>query len=192
LNLRGFSAEYAATGREAKKIILGLVGDSNCGFGGSVTVRDLGIYDALKSNGNQLYWHWMAPAGEKDEMHRKAMQADFFIASANAVTESGALVNTDRTGNRIAAMFFGPKNVIIVAGVNKLVPDLDAAMKRIKDVAAPLNAKRVGLKTPCAKTGNCFDCSSHERICNITAVMDAPSSHTEKEYVILVGEELGY
>jgi L-lactate utilization protein LutB len=120
------------------------------------------------------------------------MQADFFIASSNAVTEDGALVNTDGTGNRIAAMFFGPKKVIIVAGVNKLVPDLEAAMKRIKDVAAPLNAKRLGLKTPCAKTENCYDCSSHERICKITAVMDAPSSHTEKVYVILVGEELGY
>ncbi|OQB23328.1 MAG: hypothetical protein BWY11_01932 [Firmicutes bacterium ADurb.Bin182] len=191
LKSRGFIAEYVQTGEEARKRALELIGSASCGFGGSVTVRDLRIYDSLLENGNELYWHWTVPDEKRNETRKKAMQADFYIASANAVSEDGLIVNTDGTGNRTASMFYGPRNVIIIAGVNKLVPDLEAALKRIRDIASPMNAKRLGLKTPCAKTG-CSDCSSANRICRITTIMEAPSTHTENVYVIIVGQELGY
>jgi hypothetical protein len=127
---------------------------------------------------------------ERFELSRKALTSDVFVASTNALTEDGKLLNVDATGNRVAAMFFGPKKVIIVAGVNKIVKDIDAAEKRVREWAAPQNAKRLNRKTPCAETGVCADCRSPQRICNIYVTLAKRPSRTEV-VVILVGENLG-
>jgi hypothetical protein len=130
------------------------------GIGGSVTVKTLGIPDRLIQRGNKLCYHWMENTEEKmTEARRNAMRADVFISSTNALTEKGQLVNIDGTGNRVAAMIYGPKKVIIICGINKITKDLDQAFKYIK-ANTHKNARRIGLKTPCAITGKCNDCNA--------------------------------
>ena len=124
------------------------------------------------------------------QTRRQIMNADFFLSSSNAVTEDGKLYNIDATGNRVAAMMFGPKHVILVCGVNKIVRNLDEARIRVKEWVAPMNAKRLSVKTPCAETGECADCSSPQRICNIYVELVKKPSRTDFT-VLLVGEHLG-
>jgi len=127
---------------------------------------------------------------ERHELIRKSFSSDFFLASTNAITEDGKLFNVDATGNRVGAMFIGPKKTIIVAGVNKIVKDLAAAEKRVREWVAPQNAKRLGKKTPCVETGVCGDCSSPDRICNIYVTLAKKPARTDV-IIILVGESLG-
>ncbi len=128
---------------------------------------------------------------QASELRRQGLLADVMIASSNAITLDGRLVNLDATGNRVAAMMFGPKKVILVVGMNKVAPDLESAMARVKHFAAPVNVMRIGLKNPCAKTGTCGDCKSPQRICNMWSIIEG---HTTKGriHVKLVGENLGY
>ena len=125
------------------------------------------------------------------EIFRQAFTCDTYIMSSNAITENGELYNVDGNGNRIAALAFGPKSVIVIAGYNKLVPDLEAARQRVRDTAAPANAVRLDRKTPCKVLGACRDCRSDERLCSIYSVM-AQQSKKGRIKVILVGEQLGY
>ena len=140
--------------------------------------------------------HWKAlergasPA-EITGIRKLHLTSDVFVTSTNALTEKGELVNTDGAGQRVAAMAFGPGRLIVVAGVNKIVKDLDAAFERIRDHAAPINAIRLGTKTPCASSGVCTDCDSRERICNITTIIHK-KPQTADMCVILVDEQLGY
>jgi hypothetical protein len=127
---------------------------------------------------------------ERIELNRKALLAKVFLSSTNAVTEDGKLFNVDATGNRVGAMFIGPEKVIIVCGVNKIVKDIEAAEKRVKEWTAPQNAKRLNKKTPCTETGVCADCSSPDRICNIYVTLAKKPTRTDV-LVILVGENLG-
>jgi hypothetical protein len=131
------------------------------------------------------------PPEEALERRRKGMSADVVIASTNAITLDGKLVNLDAMGNRVAAMIFGPKKVILVVGMNKVAPDLDSAMARVKHYAAPVNNIRLGLKNPCVETGLCADCSTPQRICNMWGIIEG---HMIKDrvHVKLVGENLGY
>jgi hypothetical protein len=163
------------------------------GLGGSVTLRELGLVGRLKERGNFLYDHWEPGLSSDDSLRiRKAqLSCDVFITGANAVTLSGEIVNTDGFGNRIASMMFGPGEVMIVAGYNKIVQDLPEAMHRIKTFAAPMNAKRFGADTPCARLGKCTDCDSPQRICRGTLIMERKLFATPT-LVVLVGEELGY
>ena len=195
---------YVETPEEAKALVLSLIPEgSSCASGGSVTLAETGIVEALK-NGNYNYIDRMIPgltAEQKEEAMRAAFSADFYLASANAITENGELYNVDGNSNRVAAMLYGAKNVIIVAGVNKLVKDLDEAILRVKTVAAPQNARRLSCDTPCAKLGHCISlernggmtdgCKTLARICANFTVM-AYQRHVSRVKVILVGKELGY
>jgi L-lactate utilization protein LutB len=193
----GFTAYYAKDSEEAIEKILSMVPeDSFVGLGGSVTLREMKIPKLLMERGNQIADHWKAreegaSSEEVLEIRRKHINSDVFITSTNAITETGTLVNIDGGGQRVAATIFGPKHVIVVTGINKIVRDLEEALWRARNIAAPINAKRLNKKTPCVETGKCEDCDSPERICNVTTIMQRKPSATNIT-VILVGEKLGY
>lgn len=161
------------------------------GIGGSMTVKTMGIPEKLIERGNIVHFHWLESTPEKmDEAREKAAKADVYLTSTNAVTENGQLLNIDGTGNRVAAMIFGPKKVFIICGINKITSNLDTAMQRIKENTYK-NARRLNLKTPCAETGKCNDCRSPQRMCNVTTIIERKPNKTAME-VIIIGEELGY
>ena len=161
-------------------------------WGGSMTFMDSGIASAITALGPKIInaKEEGISKEEKIERLRAAMTADLYFTGTNAVTQAGQLVNLDMVGNRVGALTFGPREVVVLIGQNKLVPDLETAMRRIKDYAAPANAMRLDMKTPCAKTGVCMDCTSPQRICNTWTI-------TEKAFppkrikVILICEDLG-
>jgi len=197
LKKNGFDAEYYENREEVISRIMGLVpADADVGLGGSVTLRQLGRPDLLRDWGREVADHWAArergATPEEDmELRRRHINSDVFITSTNALTETGELVNIDGGGQRVAAMIFGPGRVIVVAGVNKIVRDVDEALWRARNVASPMNAKRLRLKTPCAETGECSDCDSPHRICNATTIIHRKPRRAEIT-VILIGEDLGY
>jgi len=163
------------------------------GVGGSVTLREIGIIDKLQEQGNVIYDHWKQRLSEEDSLRIRKMQqsSDVFLTSANAVTLNGEIVSIDGFGNRISSMMFGPKEVMIVAGYNKIVQDIPEAMNRIKTLAAPMSAKRFGADTPCARFGKCMDCDSPQRICRGTLIMERRPFATPT-LVVIVMEDLGY
>ena len=195
LRRRGFAAECFAAGRDAAARVMELAADAkSVGFGGSVTVKSLGLVEAMAAAGKEILRHgdpkW-GPA-EKMDVMRRELTCDLFLTSANALTADGRLVNIDGNGNRVAASIFGPKRVVFVVGRNKIVHGgIDAAIDRIKREACPPNCRRLNKKTPCAATGICADCSSPDRICSVTVVMDRRPSRTDVQ-VFLVDENLGY
>ncbi len=191
LEKRGFLVHSAANAEEAKKIGLSLIESGSVGFGGSQTVTAMGLYEALEAKGNPVYWHWKSkdPAAAQ----QSAAHADWFVCSTNAITRDGRLVNIDGTGNRVAGMFAGPKNVILFVGKNKLVEGgIDDAIARIKREACPPNGKRLGLNTPCAITGKCADCSTPQRMCRVTNIIEYPPRMLSALHIVLIDEVLGY
>jgi len=189
----GFDAHYCPDGAAARKIILAAAENSNTiGFGGSITLKELGLFEALDSMGKELLIHNKPEYSleQKTEIRRRQLLCDLFLTSTNALTMDGKLVNIDGIGNRVAAMVFGPKKVIVVCGRNKLVNDVHQALDRIKNYAAPANAKRLDYKLNCAQTGFCSDCQSPHRICNITVIIEKKPVHTDMT-VLLVNEDLG-
>lgn len=193
LEKRGMEAYYCATKENAAKLVLDLIPEhSSVAWGGSMTLSDSGIMEALKTAHLTLIDRSTAKTPEEAKaIHRRAFSADYYLMSSNAVTYDGELVNTDGAGNRVAALVYGPDHVILVVGMNKLVPSLDAAFSRIHNIAAPMNTIRLGIKTPCQKTGLCADCKSPETICCQT-VITRYSRIPGRIKVILVGEDLGY
>lgn len=163
------------------------------GIGGSVTVRELGIIGRLKEKGLTLLDHWQENLSndEKAAIRKSQLTCHVFITGANAITENGEIVNMDGIGNRVASMIYGPEKVIIVAGYNKIVRDLNRAFERIKEIAAPMNAKRLGLPLPCAELGYCVECKSEKRICRILTVIQRRPPETDI-YVLLLKEYLGF
>ncbi|MBE6805327.1 MAG: lactate utilization protein [Ruminococcaceae bacterium] len=166
--------------------------------GGSVTLNDSGVMELLKS-GYYQFLDRSAKGVDPDEIYRKTFSCDAFFTSANAVTEDGVLYNVDGRSNRVAATCYGPKEIVFIIGANKIVEDMAGAVKRVKTVAAPLNAKRLGLDTPCAKLGKCCvenggigtGCSSANRIC-INFVATAFQRQKDKIKVILCKDNMGY
>ncbi|NLT58228.1 MAG: lactate utilization protein [Clostridiales bacterium] len=161
--------------------------------GGSMTLFETGVIDWLRTCGCTLYDRY-APGLTPEqigEVFRKAFTCDVYLTSTNALTLDGELVNVDGNGNRVAAMIFGPKSVVVVAGANKIVPDLEAAMLRINECAAPANNIRLNTGNPCTVSGSCMDCASKGRICRYTTVI-GPQNSSGRIKVILVEEELGY
>lgn len=161
--------------------------------GGSMTLFETGIIDYLrrgKYNFLDRYKEGLTPSDTK-EIYRKSFSADAYLVSSNAVTEDGELYNVDGTGNRTAAMIYGPDKVIVIIGINKIVRDIDEAIERNRQISAPANARRLNKKTPCAETGYCMDCESSERICNDYVVIRRQSVKGRIK-VIIVGKELGY
>lgn len=191
LEKRGFSVHETANAAEARELLLSMIADAkSVGVGGSMTVKELDVADALLSQGKKVYWHWL-PGANAAEMRAAAMFSDVYLCSANAVTEDGKLLFIDGTGNRVAALAFGPKRVILVIGSNKLSGDETTATQRIREQACGPNGKRLGLKTPCALTGKCQDCSSPQRMCNAFLKLErCPGSHPVD--VILVDEPMGF
>lgn len=185
---RRIDAAYYATAKEALSALCAEVQGKKVVFGGSVTLKEMGAFEALREN-NQVYWHWM----ERSEDQRVIeCEAQVYIASVNGLAETGEIVNIDGTGNRVSNAMYGFETVYYVVGVNKLAPDLHAAIERARQVAAPLNAKRLGLKTPCAVDGKCHDCRSYDRICNVMSITMGKPGGVKRCKVLLVGETLGY
>lgn len=163
------------------------------GVGGSMTLFETGIIDLLRSgkyNFLDRYKTGLTPEDTKN-IFRQSFSADAYIVSSNAITENGELYNVDGTGNRVAAMIYGPDNVIVIAGINKIVKDADQAVLRTKEIASPANSKRLNKSTPCTKIGYCMECSSNQRICN-DYVLIKRQAVKGRIKVILVGKELGY
>ncbi len=176
----------------AADFINGQIIGKTVGLGGSVTIHQMNLF-AMLSEQNVVYWHDEKPSDMSVmETRTAASRAEIYISSVNGISEDGEIVNIDNTGNRVAAISYGPAKVYLVVGVNKVTPSLDAAIYRARNIAAPLNAQRLKRKTPCAFNGDkCYDCKSPERICrNLSVLWDKP---TGAEYeVILINEELGY
>ena len=190
LESRNMNGYYAASKEEALKAALSLIPEgSSISMGGAMSAHEIGLVDALK-NGNYNFID-----RDKAEDKRAAMlagyDADVFLSSANAMTDDGILVNIDGNANRVSAICQGPKKVVFIVGLNKVCDDLDGAMKRARSVAAPINAQRFGLNTPCSKTGKCMDCKSPDTIC-CQFLITRFSRHPGRIHVILVNGTLGF
>ena len=190
LTAHGFSVRVFRTAQDAANAISQELSGKTVGFGGSVTLEQMQLFETLQKN-NTVYWHWKQTPAQALE---NARSAQVYLTSANAISETGEIVNIDGTGNRVASMLYGHEALYIVAGVNKLAPDLASAMDRARSIAAPLNARRLQRKTPCAlaEPMRCHDCNSPERICRAMVIhMGVPSGFESCE-VVLIGEKLGY
>ena len=174
LTNHGFSVRVFKTQQEAVSAISQELSGRTIGFGGSVTLQELGLFEALSAN-NTVFWHWKQTPAE-------------------AISETGEIVNIDGTGNRVAAMLYGHEALYIIAGTSKLTPDLPSAIERARNIAAPLNARRLSCKTPCALSEpmRCHDCGSPDRICNGFVTLARPCGGIGKTHVILIEEKLGY
>ena len=193
LRRRNITACYCPTAEEAVKTMLQLIPKgSSVSWGGSMTIRDTGIVKALHDDGSyQLLDRDLATSPqEAQDIYMKAFGADYYLSSANALSEDGQIVNIDGTGNRVAAITFGPKNVIFVVGVNKVAQDVEAALKRARSTSAPINTARFDIDTPCKIDGVCHNCNSADCICNYIHVLR--NSPKGKHQVVIVGENLGY
>lgn len=194
LERRNMAAVFVPDGAAALKAVMEMIPPgSTVGLGGSLTVKQIGLLDALRSGKYTLYDQYakgLSP--EKSmQMRRKGLLADYFVTGTNAVTMNGRLVNLDGAGNRVAALTFGPQKVIVVVGRNKIVTDVDQALERVWNKAAPLNAKRLNRKVPCTSTGQCEDCSSPERICNHLLITER-QAFEGRLTVVIVDEDLGF
>ena len=171
LGTNGFTAVYCQTPDEARRYIVDAAIDAtNVGFGGSMTIADLGVQQELATLGKEILNHGSSDLSreQKMEIMRRQLTCDLFLSGSNALTMRGELINIDATGNRVAAMFFGPRMVIVVVGRNKLVDGTpQEAIQRVKQWATPPNAKRLNFNTPCAKTGFCSNCNSPDRLCRV-------------------------
>ncbi|MBS3917420.1 MAG: lactate utilization protein [Deltaproteobacteria bacterium] len=193
LKKNNFEAVFVPDSKSACEEVMKQIPDgATVGVGGSVTLGQIGLLEALGNR--KIRFIWPMRQGKTPEevldLVRQSFSADLFLSGTNAVTEDGRLFNVDASGNRVGAMLMGPKKVIIVCGVNKIVKDIEAAEKKLKAWIAPQNAKRLGRKTPCAETGVCADCKSPDRICNIYVTLAKKPSRNEMT-IILVGESLG-
>lgn len=191
--LRNIEVEYFDTFNEIKAYILNTI-PSNCtiGIGHSITLQNMNITDSLSERGSIVYDKELSKGREERQAaKKKALVADWYITGSNAISLDGRIVNIDHSGNRVAAITFGPEKVIIVVGKNKIVGTLEEAINRVKNVACPLNARRAGLNPPCATLNKCVDCVSMERVCNTLSIIEGQSD--EKRIKLLISnEEAGY
>lgn len=197
LKKHGFEVFYYNRKEEAIEKIMKIIPlKAIVGIGGSVTLRELDIPEKLRKRGNKTEDHWYerkkgTSSEEILKVRKNQINSDVFITSTNAITENGELVNIDGGGQRVAAMIFGPKKVIVVAGINKITKDLEEGIWRARNIAAPINAKRLNRNTPCAVTGICNDCDSPDRICGATTILHKQMRDTPLT-IILIDEDLGY
>ena len=181
LETRNMEGYYADSKEEALQIALRLIPEgSSIAWGGSMSIAEIGLKDAVCQGNYKVYNRDVA-----------TYDSDFFLTSANAITESGVLVNIDGNANRVSAIAYGPRNVIMIIGMNKVTKDLENAWSRARNEAAPINAQRFGLDTPCCKTGSCFDCKNPDTIC-CQFLVTRYSKHPNRIKVILVNEDLGF
>lgn len=192
LECLGYNVSEFNNAEEATKHLADQLSDRTIGIGGSVTVEEMKLYDALVSH-NDVYWHMRLPENmDAMEVRKRANLSDYYISSVNGIAETGEIINIDNTGNRVSAISFGHDKVYLIIGENKIASSYEEALDRARNIAAPLNAKRLGVKTPCAIKGDkCYDCKSPQRICrNFSVLWEKP---TGSEYeVILIHEKLGF
>ena len=193
LNDRHFEAYYCKTAAEALEKAIALIPEGDIvSWGGSETIRVIGLTRRIhEGNYNVLDRDTASTPEEKMRMSRDALLCDTYLSSVNAISEDGQMVNVDGNGNRVAAIAFGPKQVVIVAGMNKVVKTIDDALSRARNYASPVNVQRFGLKTPCTTTGSCEDCKSTDCICSFIVTMRncRPAGRIK---VVLIGEDLGF
>ena len=190
LEARGFRVSVFDTAAEAADYLDSAIDNTSVGFGGSVTLEQMGLYERLERH-DRVNWHWR-PTADGADARQAAMTAEHYITSVNGLAETGELINIDGTGNRVASTLYGHKKVWFVVGRNKLAPTYEEALWRARNIAAPKNAQRLKRKTPCAvKADRCYDCKSPERICRGLVVLWEAIGSMEME-VVLVDEALGY
>ncbi|MGN1194324.1 MAG: lactate utilization protein [Acutalibacteraceae bacterium] len=188
----GYTVSVFDTADSAASYLESEINGKTVAFGGSVTVRDMGLYEKLSKN-NTVFWHWKPLDGQTGkQVCAKARDAEVYISSVNAIAETGEIVNIDGNGNRVAETTYGHEKVYLIAGRNKVADDLHSAISRARNIASPLNAKRLNMKTPCAEKGNrCYDCKSPDRICRVLSVFLEKPNGCEYE-VVLINENIGY
>jgi L-lactate utilization protein LutB len=189
LEERGFIVRTFAAAAEAADYLDGAIDGTTVGFGGSITLQQMGLKERLESH-NDVAWHWT----DGPEARVKAAHAQVYISSVNGLAETGELINIDGAGNRVAATLYGHQRIYFVVGRNKLAPTYEEALWRARNIAAPKNAQRLGSKTPCAVKGDrCYDCKSPGRICRGLTVLWGPMMGMEQTTeVLLIDEDLGY
>jgi len=193
LKKNNFDARFIPKAAEALEEIWKMIPDgSTVGIGGSVTLNQIGFIEAAQKRSIKFLNPFTKglTVEEAHKIRREILTADFFLCSSNAVTEDGKLYNIDATGNRVGAMTFGPKKVILVCGTNKIVKDIAEAQRKVQEWISPMNVKRLGLKSPCAQTGECSDCASPDRICNAYVILAKKPRRTDIS-IFLIGENLG-
>lgn len=193
LNGRGYLAQLAPGREEARAAIFALIPEgSTVGLGGSMTLADLGVVEELRAGPWRLIDRYGAEDWEATmAAYRQALTADVFLTGVNAITRAGELVCIDSSGNRVAAMIFGPARVIVVSGVNKVVENLEEAFARLRRIA-PLNCRRLGHRTPCAESGLCSDCLGPETMCNYTGIIHHGFKEKDRIHIILLAEDMGF
>ena len=190
LTQEGFAVRYFETAKEAADYLDESISGKTVGIGGSVTIEQMGLYERLSAR-NTVFWHWRT---NDSQTRTAAAGAEVYLCSANAIAETGEIVNIDGSGNRVAGTLYNHGRVVFVAGVNKIAEDYERAVFRARNVAAPLNTRRLGLKTPCAvgKEVKCYNCASKDRICCGVVTLLWPMRSVKVTEVVLVGESLGY
>ncbi len=192
LTAHGFEAYYCADGITAKERILSLIAkDDVVSWGGCATMEQIGVIDEVRKTHACIDRDTAKTPEERQTLMRNALLCDTFLSGTNAITQNGELYNIDGNGNRVAALIYGPKSVIIACGMNKVVPNAQAAYERARNVAAPINAQRFNLSTPCLKTGECADCGAADSICNVF-VRTKRCKPQGRIKVVLIGEALGF
>jgi len=190
----GFKVKIFDSEEDAKEYLLKAISkEEEVGVGGSKTLREINIVQALKERGNTVFDHWENGLSPEEilEMRKRQLLCDVFLTSSNAVTEKGEIVNREGVGNRINAMTFGPKRIFIVIGKNKIVKDVERAIERIKKISAPMRNKSLNTENPCVKKGECVNCNLPTRICRVTHIMHRSPSNSDIT-VIIIKKELGY
>ena len=193
LNNRGFDARYVSSSEEALEEVKKMIPEGSfVTWGGTMTLEETGIKAYLKSGKFDALDRAEAKTPEETkEIYHRSLNSDYYFMSANALTRDGILVNIDGNGNRLAALLYGPENIVVLTGMNKIVNGLEEAVPRIQNIASPMNAQRLGRQTPCFFTGSCGDCLSPDSMCSQTVL--TRRSHPEGRIkVILIGEDLGY
>lgn len=193
LTEKGYDAHYAEDLAATKELVLGMIpARSSVAVGGSETLAAMGLIEHFRQGDYQFFDRYQPiPFEETVEIYRQSMLADFLVTGTNALTRKGELVNVDSSGNRVAGMIFGPRRVIVVAGANKVVRDLEAALQRLREIA-PMNAMRNGHQTPCRETGCCMDCQIQARVCNSIGIINNGRKFPDRISVIMVAEETGF
>lgn len=192
LRSRHFGAQYCETAADAVAAARALIPEgASVTFGGSMTIRDTGLVASLKAGNYRVFDRDEIPPAERGAFMEAHYFSDFFLASVNALSEDGVIYNMDGLGNRVASLIFGPKHVILLVGINKIVKNEESAIARVRGTAAPINAQRFDITTPCHKTGRCADCKAPDTICCTMTVMRA-CRPAGRIHVILFGEEFGY
>ena len=189
LDKGGIVAKYFENKEKAVEALVSDITGKKVAFGGSMTLKEMGLYEALAGK-NEVFWHWITPDADR-KVHTNS--AEVYMCSANGIAETGEIVNIDGHGNRVAGSFYAPQSSYFIVGINKIKPDLASAIDYARNVASPLNARRLKMKTPCAVNADkCYDCNSPDRICRVASIIYQKPLAVKHMEVIVIGENLGY